>query len=291
MNNDTLWDREYPTEDEILEQENSLYEDEVEEEYDDEFYEDFIEEYDESEEINTVNEAHVRLEQGRLYNMLINHNLFEGVDADPTAIGNVQKQLKGFILEKLEEMLGMRAKKEVEVHKIESQFNDMEVKALKMVASKVTQGQSAKAPEPKKESSPLAPVQKKQEKPKGLNTFNKKPTKAAAPAPKPKRKRPQQKVKKKLKKEIAEVSTKNMSAEEIAMKDIKYLETLKNMPLEKKAEIVAERHKRPKVKSTIAGAGSEQQAQDIINSHYQTKTSINQEANHWMDLLKKAGKL
>ena len=289
MNNDTLWDREYPTEDEILEQENSLYEDEVEEEYDDEFYEDFIEEYDESEEINTVNEAHVRLEQGRLYNMLINHNLFEGVDADPTAIGNVQKQLKGFILEKLEEMLGMRAKKEVEVRKIESQFNDMEVKALKMVASKVTQGQSAKTPEPKKEPSPLAPVQKKQEKPKGLNTFNKKPTKTAAPIPK--RKRPQQKVKKKLKKEIAEVSTKNMSAEEIAMKDIKYLETLKNMPLEKKAEIVAERHKSPKVNSTIAGAGSEQQAQDIINSHYQTKTSINQEANHWMDLLKKAGKL
>jgi hypothetical protein len=187
----------------------------------------------------------------------------------------------------------MRAEKQVEVHKVESQFNDMEVQALKMVASKVTQGQSAKAPEPKKEPSPLSPVQK-QEKPKGLNTLGRKTAKQPVRhslKPKAKKKVIKQQPKRKLKKEIVDTSTENMSVDEIAMKDIKYLETLKNMPLEKKAEIVAERHKKPKVKSTIAGAGSEQQAQDIINSHYQTKTSINQEANHWMDLLKKAGKI
>lgn len=291
MNNDTLWDREYPTENEILEQENSLYEDDYNEDFEEIDENSFsLDAFDEFEEEQSVmDNARIRLEQGRLYEMLIKHNLFDGVDADLQAISNVQQEIKGFIMERLEILLGMRAEKQDVVQRVESDFNEIEVQALKMVASKVTQGQSAKAPEPKKEPSPLTPVQKKQEKPRGLNTLSKKSIKAAAS--KPKRKKPQQKVKKKLKKEIAEVSTKNMSAEEIAMKDIKYLETLKNMPLEKKAEIVAERHKRPRIKSTIAGASSEQQAQDIINSHYQTKTSINQEANHWMDLLKKAGKL
>jgi len=298
MNNDKLWDREYPTEQEILEQEKSLYEEDddyVEMEYEeideDSFSLDAFDDFEE--EKNIIDNARIRLEQGRLYEMLIKHDLFDGVDADPKAVSNVQQEIKSFIMERLEILLGMRAEKEVEVYKVESQFNDMEVQALKMVASKVTQGQSAKVPEPKKEPSPLSPVQK-QEKTKGLNTLGKKIGKQPVRhslKPKINKKVVKQQPKRKLKKEIVDTSTKDMSVDEIAMKDIKYLETLKNMPLEKKAEIVAERHKKPRTKSAIAGAGSEQQAQDIINSHYQTKTSVNQEANHWIALLKKAGKI
>jgi hypothetical protein len=165
-NNDDLemgmWDREYPSEQELAEQQEAIdhgtvpdWDEQYEEEYDDEFYEDFIEEYDEEEEVNTVNEAHVRLEQGRLYNMLINHNLFEGVDADPTAIANVQRQLKDFILEKLEEMLGMRAKKEKSETQqvvVQSDFNELEIQVLKRVASKMSKGMTESAPDP-------APVQ------------------------------------------------------------------------------------------------------------------------------------
>lgn len=295
MNNDKLWDREYPTEQEILEQEKTLYEEDnyVEMEYEeideDSFSLDAFDDFEE--EKNIIDNARIRLEQGRLYEMLIKHDLFDGVDADPKAVSNVQQEIKGFIMERLEILLGMKAEKEVEVHKVESQFNDMEVQALKMVASKVTQGQSAKAPEIKKEPSPFAPVKEKP-KSKGLNAIGKNSNKTApALKPKTKKKVVKQQPKRRLKKEIVDTSTKDMSVDEIAMKDIKYLETLKNMPLEKKAEIVAERHKKPKTKSAIAGAGSEQQAQDIINSHYQTKTSVNQEANHWMALLKKAGKI
>jgi len=302
MNNDKLWDREYPTEQEVLEQEKSLYEEDddyVEMEYEeideDSFSLDAFDDFEEEQSL--MDNARIRLEQGRLYEMLIKHDLFDGVDADPQAVSNVQQEIKGFIMERLEILLGMRAEKQNVVQKVESDFNEMEVQALKMVASKVTQGASAKAPEVKKEPSPISPVQK-QEKPKGLNAFGKKPQQRTKKQPvryslKPKinKKVVKQQPKRRLKKEIVDTSTKDMSVDEIAMKDIKYLETLKNMPLEKKAEIVAERHKKPKTKSAIAGAGSEQQAQDIINSHYQTKTSVNQEASHWMALLKKAGKI
>lgn len=300
MNNNKLWDREYPTEQEILEQEKTLYEEDnyVEMEYEEMEYEEIDEDSfsldafdDFEEEKNIIDNARIRLEQGRLYEMLIKHDLFDGVDADPKAVSNVQQEIKGFIMERLEILLGMKAEKEVEVHRVESQFNDMEVQALKMVASKVTQGQSAKAPEIKKKPSPFAPVKEKP-KAKGLNTIGKNSNKTALTLkPKTKKNVVKQQPKRRLKKEIVDTSTKDMSVDEIAMKDIKYLETLKNMSLEKKAEIVAERHKKPKTKSAIAGAGSEQQAQDIINSHYQTKTSVNQEANHWIALLKKAGKI
>ena len=44
-------------------------------------------------------EAQVRLEQGRLYQMLLKHDLFDGVDADARAMKNVQNEIREFMRE------------------------------------------------------------------------------------------------------------------------------------------------------------------------------------------------
>jgi len=94
--------------------------------------------------------ARLRLKQAELYELLINHNLFEGVDSDPRAIKNVQNELKEYIVERLEILMGMRKDKkqqvmpeEIEVS-VESEFNDVEKDFLKQLAYKGTMGNSAK---------------------------------------------------------------------------------------------------------------------------------------------------
>ena len=75
---------------------------------DDSVIEDLLQE----EEISVVDNARIRLEQGRLYEMLIKHNLFEGVDAMPQAVAKVQTEIKEFIIERLEILLGMKSEKQ-----------------------------------------------------------------------------------------------------------------------------------------------------------------------------------
>jgi hypothetical protein len=281
MSNDDLemgmWDREYPSEQEIIDQQEAIehgalegYDDEYEEDYDDEFYEDFIEEYDEEEEVNTVNEAHVRLEQGRLYNMLINHNLFEGVDADPTAIANVQRQLKDFILEKLEEMLGMRAKKEkAETQQVvvQSDFNELEIQVLKRVASKMSKGMTENAPDPKPVQSELNTVKK--EKPsKGLNSLGGQKKQQPKQQPKQKAKPPVAKKKRKPKpqRKQRQAQSQDNLAQKSDNEEIGFMERFKGKSLEEANEIVAQRHKRPIPKVTIN--------QDAVNSYYTQKVAM-----------------
>ena len=67
---------------------------------------------DEEEDFSEVlNDANLRIEQGRLYQMIMNHNLFEGMDADERAVQNVQKEIRKFAKERMEIMLGMRQEK------------------------------------------------------------------------------------------------------------------------------------------------------------------------------------
>jgi hypothetical protein len=282
-----IWDRDYPTAEEEYQAAVDMYEEDdsdmyEDEEYDEEFYEDFIEEYTEDDELSIVDEAHVRLDQGRLYKMLIGHNLFEGVDADPTAIANVQKELKDFILERLEILLGMRAEKEKSeaTHvTVQSDFNELEVQALKMIASKVTRGRSEVEQETEPQPSELNTVKAKPKK-QGLNALGSPQKKKAAPVKKtkpkvkpksqgkPLRKSAQERPKRKIKKEMADVSTKNLSATDVAKRDINYIESIKNKSLEEANEIVAQRHKKPVPKTTID--------QNVVNSHYQTKVATSE---------------
>lgn len=106
---------------------------------------------EEEEDFSSIlTDARLRLEQGRLYEMLINHNLFEGTDADEKAIKYVQKQIRNFAKEQMEIMLGMRqevVKQEAPVLTAENfPFNDLEVQALKALARAATGG-ATEAPE------------------------------------------------------------------------------------------------------------------------------------------------
>lgn len=84
-------------------EQQSLYEDkDSNESFDEETTEDF------EADLEVLKNARLRLEQGKLYEMLLKHNLFEGVDAEPKAIANVQKELRAFIKERLEVLVGLR---------------------------------------------------------------------------------------------------------------------------------------------------------------------------------------
>lgn len=106
-----------------------------------------------SHESEVVSDATIRLEQARLYDMLIKHDLFEGVEVHPQALANVKKEIKEYIVSRLEVLLGMRSDvKEEQEEKhivVESDFNELEIEALKSIAYKLTKGESAGLPRKK----------------------------------------------------------------------------------------------------------------------------------------------
>lgn len=104
-------------------------------------------------------DAHLRLEQGSLYKMIMNHELFEGMDADPKAIQNVQNEMRNFARERMEIMLGMRQAATAAMYlETEFPFNALEVQVLKRLASAATKGASENAesfvPEVKRTDAP-----------------------------------------------------------------------------------------------------------------------------------------
>lgn len=122
--------------------------------------EEFVEQEQEEDEFaDVLSDARLRLEQGRLYEMIMRHDLFQGVDADPRAITFVQKQIRNFAKESMEVMLGMRQTTPVraEVAAVEPEFNEIEVNVLKKLASTATKGISEKAA-PVKTSNGLSPI-------------------------------------------------------------------------------------------------------------------------------------
>lgn len=108
-------------------------------------YEEVMEEAQEEDYEDAMADAHLRLEQGSLYKMIMNHELFEGMDADPKAIQNVQNEMRNFARERMEIMLGMR-QETTKVNVSEGfPFNALEVEVLKMLASTATKGASENA--------------------------------------------------------------------------------------------------------------------------------------------------
>jgi hypothetical protein len=116
-------------------------------------------------------DARLRLEQGRLYEMLLKHSLFEGVDADPRAIKNVEREIKRFIKSRLEILVGLKQeapKAQVSV----SPFTELEIDMLKQLLGRVLK----KEPE-QKVIAYTPPVLPKAEKP------SPKPVQQQKPAP------------------------------------------------------------------------------------------------------------
>lgn len=108
-------------------------------------YEEIVEEAQTEDYEDAMADAHLRLEQGSLYKMIMNHELFEGMDADPKAIQNVQNEMRQFARERMEIMLGMRQETAKAEFSGEFPFNALEVQVLKMVASTATKGASENA--------------------------------------------------------------------------------------------------------------------------------------------------
>lgn len=96
---------------------------------------------------SVLTEARFKLELGRLYEMLMNHDIFSGSDADAKAIKYVTKQVRNFAKEQMEIMLGMRqvAVAEPTVIQAEFPFNDLEVQVLKAMARTATKGATESA--------------------------------------------------------------------------------------------------------------------------------------------------
>ena len=110
----------------------------------------------EDEEENTselMADANLRLEQGRLYQMVLQGDIFADTNADPRAIKNVQREIRKYVRERMETMLGIRQEQVAQETIISSPFNDMEVTVLKMLASKMSKG----ATEATVESGPSLP--------------------------------------------------------------------------------------------------------------------------------------
>jgi hypothetical protein len=117
------------------------------------------EEEEDDEEFNllVLRDASLRLEQGNLYKMLLKHDLFEGVDADPRAISNVQRELRAFIRERLEVLVGLKPDPKLVPKVVQPQlpFTDLEIQLLKEFLSKVT----GKTEQPKPAALRPSPVQ------------------------------------------------------------------------------------------------------------------------------------
>lgn len=142
---------------------------------------------EEDEDFSTVlSDARLRLEQGRLYEMIMNNDLFEGTDADPVAVKHVQKQIRNFAKERMEVMLGMRqeASQEPSMSAASFPFNDLEVEALKALASTATRG-ATKAPEAQQFTAAATPQGRMGLKPISLKGLGRTAPKVQAPAAKP----------------------------------------------------------------------------------------------------------
>lgn len=244
-------------------------------------------------ESNVIYNARLRLEQAKLYELLINHNLFEGVDASEQAIKNVQNELKFYIVKRLEILLGIREQVVRVEHATaaDPQFNDVEVDFLKQLAYKGTFGKSEQAEpvkiapkaatlkpiatpiqklkamstpkkaEPKEVVSaptPKPPEVKKQAAPVPQPPTKKPVAQAAAPAkqPAPVAKKPAAPAKKELKSGIAARNLTEAEVIEIAKADLKTAsgKPFHEMTAKEKAAKIKEVNERNKRPSTVPGA-------------------------------------
>jgi len=148
-----------------------------------------LEEILEEEDFSLVlNDANLRIEQGRLYQMIMNHDLFDGMDADPKAVKNVQSEIRKFARERMEIMLGMRQEQLAKHYsdynaQLANPFNELEVEILKKIASKATNG-ATETEEANELATSLRQEPKRTTiKPLGGSTAVRRPTAAAKPLP------------------------------------------------------------------------------------------------------------
>lgn len=240
-----------------------------------------------SNETNVLQTAMVQLDQARLYEMLLKHNLFEGVKANAASLKNVETELKDFILQRLQILLGMKSeKKEVaqapavqQKIKVELPFNDVEIEFLKALAFKGTKGESAKSPSTKtveaQSMNSIKPLQEEQVglKKMSLSSFNEpeeeveeEEEEEIEEAPKPRKP-----ISKPVKQQARPApKPQNLSAEQLALEDIK------NMAKRKPAHLMSADELMEASKNINAGKKKSSKAMpmpdaDALAMHYQAQ--------------------
>lgn len=100
----------------------------------------YDEEQAEEEQNEILSEAEKRIEQANLYQALLKHDLFAPGSARPEIIDAVRKEFKGFILSRLELLLGIKqeAPKQV-IQQVQSPFSDAEIQAIKAIAARLVE--------------------------------------------------------------------------------------------------------------------------------------------------------
>lgn len=131
-----------------------------------------------------LSDARLRLEQGRLYELVMNSDLFAESDADERAVRSVQRQIKKFAKEQMEVMLGMRQTTAAAPPMVSSPFNELEVMLLKSLASKMSGGKTEEE-QPEQYVAPTAPAPRKAAiKPIGSGKTQQKPPQPLSKGPK-----------------------------------------------------------------------------------------------------------
>lgn len=95
-----------------------------------------------------LRDARLRLEMGRLYDMLLSHDLFGDVDADSRAIQQIQKEIRQFIKDRMEIMLGLKEPKMQTTLGVALPFNNLEIQVLKSLAATASKGATQEIEEP-----------------------------------------------------------------------------------------------------------------------------------------------
>ena len=103
----------------------------------------YIEEYTEDQAV-LLDQADARLEKGSLYRMLLSHDLFGNVDCPPEIVHQVQEEIKEFILDRLNILLGIKAEQTSEntIMSVDLPFNNIEIEVLKKLAATASKGKS-----------------------------------------------------------------------------------------------------------------------------------------------------
>lgn len=186
-------------------------------------------------ESNIVFNARLRLEMARLYEMLINHDIFDGVEASAHAIKKVQDEIKTYIVSRLEILLGIRKEKKVIQVQQESVFDEDEVSFLKQLAQKGISISNAKKTDSEPRVKPIQNTSAPVAKPKTLKNISNKPVSTQRVETKTQpTQQPIKRGKPPVQKAVTttvKTSNKNKTVEEIAKEDLRELQAKK--PFEK----------------------------------------------------------
>lgn len=139
---------------------------EPDQDFEDQIEEQVNEEEEEAASLEVLTNASLRLEQGNLYKLILTQNLFENTDADPKAVNNVQREIRAFVRERLEVLVGLKEDPRLLKRKTREDFpfTDIEIDLLKTMLGRVTK----QAPAIKPISQP---VSAKPKQPMKLNTI------------------------------------------------------------------------------------------------------------------------